>query len=526
MLQHIKEIAAIAFETLQKREVIFKTGTSIHHEDLEKMGFLVRVDNPEENVIWYEFRHLVLQEILSAIHMFLLGGSSKETYFGNKNLEACIPLLVGLEGLLSQFFDGFINKRLIINSYLRSWCVYEYRGLTEETVQKILASRENRDFQFFTIQSGYNLHHEIHFIEKLIENSIDINLSVLTLDSGTSKFIKPDSFKTIIKHHDNKEVNTVTIAASEISIDLLSQYIEILRDSTVSVRHVSFRNGGIEITKNSVDKIAENLSHVFNRVKSILIHPPENTTLPDVSETLVLPAVLSNNFKSSNSLAIYGKFPDFLIESFYKFKGISITNSEISFKGLNQLSNIIKEKQTIKKLTLRNCNTEERELFNDTISNTVSSFKYLQSSVISDCNLTTTTLYKILQMMFSDNSQLQLVDLSHNNFSVRVSEEEEEIMRNHLKAFDYISCTRAFVIELYTNRMICEVFQPLLGMLKFNVSIALEEEAISMDISYLEEEMRKKVSNWKKNNTKVLSREIKFNNVKYTNLFDIYSPGI
>jgi len=128
--------------------------------------------------------------------------------------------------------------------------------------------------------------------------------------------------------------------------------------------------------------------------------------------------------------------------------------------------------------------------------------------------------------MFSDNSQLQHVDLSHNNFSVRVSEEEEEIMRNHLKAFDYISCTRAFVIELYTNRMICEVFQPLLGMLKFNVSIALEEEAISMDISYLEEEMRKKASNWKKNNTKVLSREIKFNNVKYTNLFDIYSPGI
>jgi len=556
MLQHIKEVSTIAFQTLQKKEVIFKVVEKVdtinsNLTDLEKMGFLVRVENTDKNMIWYEFRHLVLQEILSSIHMLSFDKLSKEKCFIDKNLQACIPLLVGLERLLSQknttsiteFVDNmctkfhfektyrtmkteFFNGLILRERNICSRCVNEYQDLTQETVELLRKETRSGKYYFFLEFRRHHHHQQIYFMAKLLEYSIPINLGNFALNSYTIMLIKPAVFERLINHLYYKKINVLTIHTKDFTtMDLLSPYIESLRKSTVSIDniHLDFSTSSSPIASGNKDSdlILESLSHILNKAV-VKISNASTTRIPVVTQTfgnIIYPILCSDHFKPSPScqFSIYS-FPVTmqLIESLHKFKRILVGFSYIQLDAFERLNEMIEDKKSLlRELELVNVTI----YFNDSTTAHNLSSKYLEKFTFQSSRLKTISLYKILQEMFSDDSRLKELNLCGNDFSVRVSEEEEEIMRNHLKSFDYISCTREFTINLDFSDLTLEVFQPLLEMLKFNVSIRVCKE---LNNDSFKEEILKKASEWKDNNTRVLFRNIDFSHEdKYTNLFDI-----
>ena len=548
MLQNTKEISAVAFETLSNQEVILRTEkgdkNANYLDDLEKMGFLVRVDNADRKTIWYEFRHLVLQEILSAIHMFLTFGPQKiqrqnlqrqnlqRQNLQRQNLQGCIPLVAGLKGLLfrneatpvtefvcnlskkfkknkqeTEFFNNLITEAVIQWSptgekvYLFSYCVYEYQRFTKKAAHEI-ADIKNRPstFKFEITPEIKNLHHVVYLIDKFLENSIPLQIWELTLNSFVSEFVKPNTFRRIVQC---KTISNLTFG-KDLPIDLLSQYIEILRSNTTYSIYATKFIGIETIAKNNFQQISENLSHLLNRVKSII--------LDSGATPIVVSALSSSLFLSANILSLYNiHIPVELIECSRKFREIKIKNSSISLDGLQRLNKIIKAKKSMKglHLTFIYRDYEKSIPFSDTLADTMlPSFKYLETLNISYCSLTTRSLYEILKVMFSKDSRLTRVILGGNDFRLQVSEEEEETARNHLESFDYVSCISQYIIDFgsSTDIITAEVFRPLLDILRFNVCIL--HGCKDLNTVSFNEEICKKASEWNVSDANILFQKL------------------
>ena len=120
--------------------------------------------------------------------------------------------------------------------------------------------------------------------------------------------------------------------------------------------------------------------------------------------------------------------------------------------------------------------------------------------------------------MFSNDSHLNHIDLDDNDFSVPVSEKEEQTIRNHLKSFDYTSCQRDFKVLLDETPMSPEVFRPLMEMLKFNVKVVMSNE---LNNDSFKEEIREKAIEWNEGNTRDYFRKIIFNStIEYAKFFE------
>jgi len=371
----------------------------------------------------------------------------------------------------------------------------------------------------FSIFFENDLHHKLYFMEKLLENSISINVRYLKLSLNTINLIKSDFFENLIEHCNEKTIHLIEIDTAGLSMDLLFPYIEIMCKSTVFVDSYYFYCEKIPSIKGKHDKlIIENISHLLNRSNNITVEFDVTCNAP--SKNIATSALTSNYFKSCRSLRVTGGFPKELIKSFQKFETISIENA--STDGLKRLCKEINDYQSIKKLNLINHIRHElphnhnhhiiyETLHDNHIVNTMlSSFKYLQMLDLKSYKLTTTSLYKILQVMFLDDSHLNHVELRYCDFSVRVSEEEEEMMRNHLRSFDYVSHSRDFTIGIEASKISTEVFQPIFEILKFSISVRMEcREKFNM--ASFEKLFSRKASEWRENETVVLLREIKIN---------------
>ena len=97
VLQVILCLAKLSKSTLKHKKVVFSE-TDIKYERLpvalEETGFIVK--DQRKNI--YQFRHLVLQEYLAALHLYLnFPNLSKE--FKKQNFLSCLPIIAGLYGI-------------------------------------------------------------------------------------------------------------------------------------------------------------------------------------------------------------------------------------------------------------------------------------------------------------------------------------------------------------------------------------------------------------------------------------------
>lgn len=110
VLEIVTSLARLSKHTYENKKVVFQAKDSPQNVSvLENTGFIVK---RETNVrgTFYQFRHLVLQEFLSALQFFLDNKSIED----NPELEACFPIISGLWGILhrkeDQLLITFIDK--------------------------------------------------------------------------------------------------------------------------------------------------------------------------------------------------------------------------------------------------------------------------------------------------------------------------------------------------------------------------------------------------------------------------------
>ena len=117
ILQYMQNISKFAFETLSRKSIllVFHSETDAsEYADLEKAGFIVRVERQDIDEICLQFRHLVLQELLCAMYItFHDDRKAQSEMLGNRNLEGCLPLVAGLEGLQQMNSDEKLASNFV-----------------------------------------------------------------------------------------------------------------------------------------------------------------------------------------------------------------------------------------------------------------------------------------------------------------------------------------------------------------------------------------------------------------------------
>lgn len=94
-------LASLSFSTLSERTVVFTEKDIKAFQmpiKIEETGFIVRHCYGDSKGYMYQFKHLVLQEFLAGLHLFLENRSSK-SYTKRTALRNCIPIVAGLTGI-------------------------------------------------------------------------------------------------------------------------------------------------------------------------------------------------------------------------------------------------------------------------------------------------------------------------------------------------------------------------------------------------------------------------------------------
>ena len=108
ILKIIKNVAALSNEMYTHGKVVFYENEFTHRDllgiDFERSGFLV-CSNTEMFGRVYQFKHLVLMEFFTAIHIFLHQDSYTPDEIEHR-YPACMPIISGLQGILKIVNQG------------------------------------------------------------------------------------------------------------------------------------------------------------------------------------------------------------------------------------------------------------------------------------------------------------------------------------------------------------------------------------------------------------------------------------
>lgn len=542
VVKQTKTIALVAFETYQEQKVVFKAIKEVDEDinDLEKMGFLVKVDNTDDGEIYYEFRHLVLQELLCAIHILTLPDSAeKEKLINGSNDKGYLPLLAGLEGLISKsdntlmfkFVSKFINpdsnSTRLVEDYLLSIlmatdkhshdqflfvysCVYERRGLSEdayETLRKRLTP-----FRISIRDHAQRLVHIVHFCKLLINKQIEFNVRALEISPSTVIYINR-IFKDILQHLHND-----TIKILKIDLDL-SKNEEVWLHFLQLAKYLSEEKPDTKIKELRLTNLST--EHKLNwRDEEIvrLLNKATNTVtigkgvLCDDLMDIIAP---STYFKTIELYHV--AITDNFMQVALKIPRIKFTKMNLPDTFLTELvTGLMVEDTSLNKLSFENCCfVDGKTKLNDSLVDKLQPcLTKLTSLTICNTHLTSQSLCVVLAAMFADDSRLTSVSLRNNNFR-ELSGEQAATIQDVLRSFD---SDRLFELNLDGCGMSDEVFISLIDLLKLKVKVSLQDNEFSQG---LKEIIFEKAIEWKRAGVKIKLEKIAIFGQKATNLFEI-----
>ena len=123
VVQVILGLAKLSKSTLKYKKVVFSDtdlGSIKSPIALETTGFIVK--NQRKNI--YQFRHLVLQEYLAALYLYLKSSNLNKVFLEN-NYKSCIPIIAGFSGIdnvvKTDPIAFFINKLKEHSSSTGKW---------------------------------------------------------------------------------------------------------------------------------------------------------------------------------------------------------------------------------------------------------------------------------------------------------------------------------------------------------------------------------------------------------------------
>ena len=117
VLETVRQLAAFSYQSLKFKRIIFPEKDFEHiscMKAIEKSGMIEKLEGGEEGKV-FQFTHLVLEEFLAALHIFLKGKNINKLHEID-NMRNCLPIVAGLEGLMDptciapEYIKEFINN--------------------------------------------------------------------------------------------------------------------------------------------------------------------------------------------------------------------------------------------------------------------------------------------------------------------------------------------------------------------------------------------------------------------------------
>ncbi|XP_057309574.1 uncharacterized protein LOC130647649 [Hydractinia symbiolongicarpus] len=139
--QMVRKASHFAYKSLQEKRIFF---TQDEFEDdcsdcltaIEQSGIIEKAEGNDDGD-FFQFKHLILQEFLSSVHIFHAAIDIKVCISEFKNMRNCLPLVAGLRGILEDTYHGpnYIKRFVEDIRGPRDLCSVE--GLFEDMDQEL-----------------------------------------------------------------------------------------------------------------------------------------------------------------------------------------------------------------------------------------------------------------------------------------------------------------------------------------------------------------------------------------------------
>ncbi|XP_057309590.1 NACHT, LRR and PYD domains-containing protein 4-like [Hydractinia symbiolongicarpus] len=108
--QMVRKASQFAYKSLQEKRIFF-TQDEFENEcsdcltAIEQSGIIEKVEGNDDGD-FFQFKHLILQEFLSSVHIFHAAIDIKVCISEYENMRNCLPLVAGLRGILEDTYHG------------------------------------------------------------------------------------------------------------------------------------------------------------------------------------------------------------------------------------------------------------------------------------------------------------------------------------------------------------------------------------------------------------------------------------
>ncbi|XP_057309591.1 NACHT, LRR and PYD domains-containing protein 14-like [Hydractinia symbiolongicarpus] len=139
--QMVRKASQFAYKSLQEKRIFF-TQDEFENEcsdcltAIEQSGIIEKVEGNDDGD-FFQFKHLILQEFLSSVHIFHAAIDIKVCISEFENMRNCLPLVAGLRGILEDTYHGpnYIKRFVEDIRGPRDLCSVE--GLFEDIDQEL-----------------------------------------------------------------------------------------------------------------------------------------------------------------------------------------------------------------------------------------------------------------------------------------------------------------------------------------------------------------------------------------------------
>lgn len=296
ILNIVLSLAQLSKQTYAQKKVVFQAkdipeGISVV---LEETGFVVKEKTNTTEL--YQFRHLVLQEFLSALQLFL----SKENVDDNPQLESCFPMIAGLWGIVGRGEDALLVsfltqlriksthwlKRLTfgmskINIQEKLEQIIKHRLLHSDKIEisgsssnllraifeyhgdfsdSIVQECQKKEFVIKDLLFNHDISNTIYFVEKFKVNGVH---NIMVTNFNNSKL--PDNFKVLIeqyfKNTDRKKRICNLRGGTPMTIASVTLYRNIETNLIVTLDPTDTENTHYNLLKTMIDLVGVLIVH-------------------------------------------------------------------------------------------------------------------------------------------------------------------------------------------------------------------------------------------------------------------------
>ena len=420
MLETLRQLAVFSYQSLKYQIIIFpeKHCENLHcMEVIENSGIIEKLEGGEDGNI-FQFTHLVLEEFLAALHIFI-----KDKRIGElhtlEHLRNCLPIVAGLEGLLlsscnaPEYMKSFVRNLckttksnpvidLHAENYLNNGAdfesflsmFYEYQGNICNKLQRKFFTEEKLNIR---LRFHHTLRNLIYFLNKvtIVINELVINMSDGSLSlmemrdlaphAAVSKrlvvlktYISPGGYAYISSKICNKRKESKILLQENNSVTPSDCIQDIIQPQNVHLKELYLFSGGIDFSCIATLQTCIPFLSKLELSGNKDINPESMRLLADI----ILEAINKDN-SCINTLNIHHCNVD--IEGINEFQkcipfleNLSFRHNNLSTESMEIISNIITETEKNRNFRIKQLDFTGCHLTDNHIKSLLPSIGYLQ----------------------------------------------------------------------------------------------------------------------------------------------------